>query len=231
MAVLPFKAASRAVIRRSHLPHNHPHLTKRHNTNTTNPTTRPADVTPTANIATTTSTIPIPNTIPTIPIWQRLGPLSRAFQAYGRSQRKRPYATQFASSLVIYFLGDLSAQNINGDEYDPKRTLRALFISAGSSIPSYKWFVFSLQFFTSPCFSWKIVTSNERRILIETEQVHLSTHALQLHLPTSFPLYKGFREPSCLHTHLQYLFLWNAIPSLIRFFPRHHRANKTHCSH
>jgi hypothetical protein len=43
---------------------------------------------------------------------------------------------------VIYFLGDLSAQNINGDEYDPKRTLRALVISMGSSIPSYRWFMF-----------------------------------------------------------------------------------------
>jgi hypothetical protein len=41
--------------------------------------------------------------------------------------------------LVIYFLGDLSAQRINGDEYDSKRTLRALVISAGSSIASYKW--------------------------------------------------------------------------------------------
>jgi len=43
---------------------------------------------------------------------------------------------------VIYFLGDLSAQSINGDDYDWKRTVRALFISMGSSIPSYKWFMF-----------------------------------------------------------------------------------------
>ncbi|KAH8597215.1 hypothetical protein B0O99DRAFT_618266 [Bisporella sp. PMI_857] len=87
-------------------------------------------------------TVPVANTVPTLPIWQRLGPLSRAFQAYGRSQRKRPYVTQFVSSLVIYVLGDLSAQNINGDEYDPARTVRALIISAGSSIPSFKWFMF-----------------------------------------------------------------------------------------
>ncbi|EHL02991.1 hypothetical protein M7I_0962 [Glarea lozoyensis 74030] len=37
------------------------------------------------------TSIPVPNTVPTIPIWQRLGPLSRGFQAYGRSQRKWPF--------------------------------------------------------------------------------------------------------------------------------------------
>jgi hypothetical protein len=102
-----------------------------------NPATRPKAEDDPAN----GTAIPIPATVANVPLWQRLGPLSRGFQAYGRSQRKRPYATQFCSSLVIYFLGDLSAQNINGDEYDPKRTLRALVISAGSSIPSYKWYV------------------------------------------------------------------------------------------
>ncbi|EPE31012.1 hypothetical protein GLAREA_03979 [Glarea lozoyensis ATCC 20868] len=96
------------------------------------------------------TSIPVPNTVPTIPIWQRLGPLSRGFQAYGRSQRKWPYRTQFISSLVIYFLGDLSAQKMNGDEYDGKRTLRAFVISAGSSIPSYKWFMFLNTHFNYP---------------------------------------------------------------------------------
>lgn len=84
------------------------------------------------------TSIPVPATVANIPIWQRLGPLSRGFQAYGKSQRKRPYATQFVSSLVIYFAGDLCAQRINGDEYNPKSTLRALIISACSSIPAYK---------------------------------------------------------------------------------------------
>lgn len=140
MAVFAIKAAAvgRAALRRSHIPNKTSNITtKRHN----NSRTRPEDDPSTAG-----TSIPVPNTVATLPIWQRLGPLSRGFQAYGRSQRKRPYTTQFCSSLVIYFLGDLSAQNINGDEYDPKRTLRALIISAGSSIPSYKWYIISAHF-------------------------------------------------------------------------------------
>ncbi|KAE8442063.1 hypothetical protein EG329_003871 [Mollisiaceae sp. DMI_Dod_QoI] len=136
MAVFALKTASRAVVRRAHFPsHRQPtNITKRHNATQSKP-----DIDPASGNGTS---IPVPNTVATLPLWQRLGPLSKAFQAYGRSQRKRPYTTQFCSSLVIYFLGDLSAQNINGDEYDPKRTLRALIISMGSSIPSYRWFMF-----------------------------------------------------------------------------------------
>lgn len=50
--------------------------------------------------------IPTPNNVPTLPFWQRLGPLTRAAEAYARSQRKRPYMTQFCSSLVIYLFSD-----------------------------------------------------------------------------------------------------------------------------
>lgn len=85
------------------------------------------------------TSIPVPATVAVVPIWQRLGPLSSAFSAYGRSQRKRPLLTQFLTSLVIYFCGDLAAQQISGEEYDAKRTVKALVISTGSSIPSYKW--------------------------------------------------------------------------------------------
>lgn len=131
MAVIAMKSAGRAVIRRTHFSNLQPNICKRHSTNNARPKDDPSMNNGTA--------IPVPNTVANLPLWQRLGPLSRGFQAYGRSQRKRPYATQFVSSMVIYFLGDLSAQNINGDDYDPKRTLRALIISAGSSIPSYKW--------------------------------------------------------------------------------------------
>ena len=131
MAVFAIKTAGRTVLRKSPFPSRHPNILKRHQHNASRP--KPED-----DPANGTS-IPVPNTVANIPIWQRLGPLSRGFQAYGRSQRRRPYTTQFCSSLVIYVLGDLSAQNINGDEYDPARTLRALVISAGSSIPSYKW--------------------------------------------------------------------------------------------
>lgn len=137
MAVFVMRAASRTIFRRPYLPTKQQVLSKRHNTTTSTPTTtstKPDD--PAKSIS-----IPVANTVGVIPIWQRLGPLSRGFQAYGRSQRKRPLATQFVSSLVIFFLGDISAQSISGDEYDYKRTLRALVISAGSSIPSYKWYV------------------------------------------------------------------------------------------
>lgn len=85
--------------------------------------------------------IPIPNTVPTadIPFWMRLGPLTRTVQAYGRAQRKRPWITQICTSLTIYFFADLSAQRINGKEYDVERTRRSLIIGGISSIPSYEW--------------------------------------------------------------------------------------------
>jgi len=83
--------------------------------------------------------IPTPDTIALVPLWQRLGPLSKAFSAYGRAQRKRPYVTQLCSSLVIYLCGDLSAQNIGGDDYNPWRTVRNMTIGGICSIPSYKW--------------------------------------------------------------------------------------------
>jgi hypothetical protein len=139
MAVFTIKAASRAILRRTHFPSRQQPSIKKGHHSSTNPAVRPKAGDDPAN----GTAIPIPATVANVPLWQRLGPLSRGFQAYGRSQRKRPYATQFCSSLVIYFLGDLSAQNINGDEYDPKRMLRALVISAGSSIPTYRWYVVS----------------------------------------------------------------------------------------
>ncbi|PVH82773.1 hypothetical protein DL98DRAFT_488080 [Cadophora sp. DSE1049] len=138
MAVFMMRTAGRTILRRPFLPTRQQPLSKRHNTTSSTPTTAsPKQDDPANSIS-----IPVPNTVGAIPIWQRLGPLSRGFQAYGRSQRKRPLATQFVSSLVIFFLGDISAQSISGDEYDYKRTLRALVISAGSSIPNYKWFMF-----------------------------------------------------------------------------------------
>jgi len=91
--------------------------------------------------------IPVPNTVPTIPLWQRLGPLTRLGESYGRAQRKRPYWTQFASALVIYLCADLSAQNMSGKDYSPERTVRSLIIGGISAIPSYRWFVFLSQNF------------------------------------------------------------------------------------
>jgi protein Mpv17 len=62
-------------------------------------------------------------------------------------QKRSPLLTQLESSLVIYFLGDLSAQYVsnrgNPDaSYEADRGLKALLIGGLSSIPSYKWFMF-----------------------------------------------------------------------------------------
>ncbi|KAJ5682585.1 hypothetical protein N7462_005750 [Penicillium macrosclerotiorum] len=93
----------------------------------------------------------------------KAGPLGRVGRWYSRVQERKPYATQFWSSIVIYLCGDLSAQllfpsevpqstqnqNEDGKEeaiqtvgYDPWRTARHLVVGAGSSIPSYNWFMF-----------------------------------------------------------------------------------------
>lgn len=135
MSVLAIKAAGRTVLRRSQFPTRPTNFTRRQHTKSP-PTTKPDE-----NPANGTA-VPVANTVANLPIWHRLGPISRAFQAYGRSQRKSPLKTQFFSALVIFSLGDLSAQSINGDDYDPSRTLRALIIGAGAAIPSYKWFMF-----------------------------------------------------------------------------------------
>jgi len=63
--------------------------------------------------------------------------------------------TQFISSLIIYFLGDLSSQLVQSKDtttseasssssftYDPLRALRTVTIGGISSIPSYHFFYF-----------------------------------------------------------------------------------------
>jgi protein Mpv17 len=76
--------------------------------------------------------------------------------------------TQFISSLVIYFMGDMVAQSVSGpeprertleegeemgwvqewsDNRDWHRTGRSLIIGGLSSIPSYKWFLWLGQNF------------------------------------------------------------------------------------
>lgn len=84
------------------------------------------------------------------PFWERLGPLSEAFGAYARTQRRRPWATQIGTSLVVYLCGDLVAQKIDGEAYDPSRTLRHLTIGAICSIPAYSWWAAD-RFLTSDC--------------------------------------------------------------------------------
>lgn len=76
-------------------------------------------------------------------------PLTAPFRAYSRAQSRRPYVTQFVSSLIIYFLGDLSSQYIQRDtspdasfNWDPVRALRAIIIGGGSSLVSYRYFIY-----------------------------------------------------------------------------------------
>lgn len=84
--------------------------------------------------------IPIPNGEASLSlVWRRLGPVKEALQSYGRVQKRRPYATQVTTAIVIYLCGDLSAQYIGGEAYDPKRTARNVIIGAICSIPAYKW--------------------------------------------------------------------------------------------
>ncbi|KAI9645492.1 hypothetical protein NHQ30_006231 [Ciborinia camelliae] len=172
MAVFTIKTTGRAVLRRTHF------QSHRKQTNFTSKryTSNNSSLTPRSNPSPESSSngtaIPIPATIATLPLWQRLGPLTRSFQAYGRAQRKRPYATQFCSSLVIYFLGDLSAQSICGDDYDWKRTLRALVIGMGSSIPSYKWFV--------PYLLTAFVTEAGRGFMFLSNNFNYSSKAISL---------------------------------------------------
>ncbi|CAJ2508659.1 Uu.00g136850.m01.CDS01 [Anthostomella pinea] len=80
------------------------------------------------------------NTVAPLPFWQRLGPLTRAGQAYARAQRARPWATQLASSLFIYLCADISAQRLGGrGEHDLERTGRSLVIGGAAAIPGYTW--------------------------------------------------------------------------------------------
>ena len=78
------------------------------------------------------------------PLWERFGPLSNVISGYARAQRGRPWATQLGTSLVVYLCGDLSAQYIDGEEYNPFRTLRHLTIGGVMAIPAYSWSVFFL---------------------------------------------------------------------------------------
>ncbi|OBT72775.1 hypothetical protein VF21_08643 [Pseudogymnoascus sp. 05NY08] len=128
--------------------------TKRTTTTNTN-----APKTPAPGSTTTTpsagTTIPIAGSIPPLPLWQRLGPLTTALSLFSRAQRARPWTTQFISTLIVYFLGDLSAQRIRGGDYESERAGRALVIGAGAAIPSYTWFVYLGNCFnyTSPILS------------------------------------------------------------------------------
>lgn len=98
---------------------------------------------------------PVANVVAPVPVWQRLGPLTRAGQAYGRAQRAHPWATQVASALLIYLCADFGAQRLDpggigtrddddaaGRRHDWARTARSLTIGGAVAIPSFVWFAF-----------------------------------------------------------------------------------------
>lgn len=80
-----------------------------------------------------------------VPLLQRLGPVTRAVNAYDDVQKRRPLATQLCASLCVYFCGDMLAQYIDGESYDPLRTLRHLTIGAGAAIPGYTWYIYATR--------------------------------------------------------------------------------------
>ncbi|KAK5743462.1 hypothetical protein LTR17_002637 [Elasticomyces elasticus] len=76
-------------------------------------------------------------------------PLASPFRAYSAMQSRRPILVQLESTLIIYWIGDLSAQAMGsggfseeGSRYEPIRGLRALVIAGICSVPIYKWFLF-----------------------------------------------------------------------------------------
>lgn len=82
-----------------------------------------------------------PVDIPTALWYNRLGPVSDFFSWFHKKQVKRPLTVQLCTTLTTYFLGDILAQTIGGEEYDPLRTLRMLTIGGLASLPGYKWSV------------------------------------------------------------------------------------------
>ncbi|KAJ5774846.1 Major facilitator superfamily domain general substrate transporter [Penicillium paradoxum] len=110
----------------------------------------------------------------------KASPIGTFGRWYARVQERKPYTTQFWSAIVIYLCGDLSAQMFFPSEvpapakedgndaqgggetvsagYDPLRTLRHLCVGAGSSIPSYNWFMFLGNHFNYPSKFLSILT-------------------------------------------------------------------------
>ena len=87
------------------------------------------------------SSIATPAELSTRPLWERFGPLSEVWAGYSRAQKKRPWTTQLCTSLVVYLCGDLAAQYIDGEKYNPFRTLRHLTIGGIFAIPAYSWYL------------------------------------------------------------------------------------------
>ncbi|KAI1267139.1 hypothetical protein F5Y18DRAFT_329812 [Xylariaceae sp. FL1019] len=140
-----------------------------HNGNNTSPSPGPK---PDAPVPTSAA---VPSLPLALPFWQRLGPLTKAGQAYGRAHKVRPWATQFATTVTIWFIADTTAQWIGRgvDDHDaalpsdetppPKthdwyRTARSLAIGGSAAIPGYIWFKWLSVSFVYPSKLLSILT-------------------------------------------------------------------------
>ncbi|KAH0492810.1 hypothetical protein TgHK011_007741 [Trichoderma gracile] len=143
MASTPFRSILRRQLQLLHRPRSpfRSQSTSPSSQNSSQNSVKVSAETPTSSIPTP---VPAPsqNAVAPLPLWQRLGPVTRLAQAYGNSQKKRPYVTQTISSIFIFFSADLLAQSMSDDDYDPVRTARNVFIGAGTAIPAYQWFKF-----------------------------------------------------------------------------------------
>ena len=80
-----------------------------------------------------------PVDIPSSLWYRRLGPITDFFSWFDKTRGRRPLTVQVGTTLVTYLCGDLLAQEIGGEPYNPFRTMRMLTIGAIASIPGYKW--------------------------------------------------------------------------------------------
>ena len=144
-----------------------------------------------------------------IPLWyHRLGPVSDFFRWFHRTQTKRPYTVQLCMTLTTYLCGDLLAQDIGGELYDPWRTLRMLTIGAIAAIPGYNWYeslwhrIEGAKERRSPRWKHKGTMTQKPEADIEALQVSLPWEEFQLLLQGCVYRYESRRPASRLHTCL-----------------------------
>ncbi|EMC95658.1 hypothetical protein BAUCODRAFT_34427 [Baudoinia panamericana UAMH 10762] len=130
-------------------------ILRRHQQTRLNSNASPSTIRNASTSTSTSTTAPPPQTIP-IPGWPWI---TTPFRAYSAMQSRRPLLTQLESTLVIYFLGDLSAQTVatasfTTGSYEPIRGLKALAIASILSLPSYAWFMFLGRHFNFPGRHW-----------------------------------------------------------------------------
>ncbi|RMZ91164.1 hypothetical protein DV736_g1608, partial [Chaetothyriales sp. CBS 134916] len=92
----------------------------------------------------------LPLDVPVSLWYRRLGPVTQFFGWFHRTQGRRPLTVQLVMTLLTYLTGDLLAQEIGGEGYDPWRTLRMLTVGAIAAIPGYKWFIWLGNHFNYP---------------------------------------------------------------------------------